>query len=51
MRHADIVTTMGYCVQIGADELAADPWANYTLSGNTSRDIDPENRVFSEENG
>ncbi len=36
MRHADIATTMGYYVDIDADEVAGDLWAKYgAAAGNT----------------
>lgn len=36
MRHADISTTMGYYVDMDADEMASDLWAKFgTEIGNT----------------
>ena len=40
MRHADIATTMGYYVDLDADEVAGDLWAKYGATGNTSGNTD-----------
>jgi hypothetical protein len=35
MRHADIATTMGYYVDLDADEVAGDLWAKFGAADNT----------------
>jgi hypothetical protein len=41
-RHADIATTMSYYVALGADEIAADLWANHGAAGNNHGNIAPK---------
>ncbi len=49
MRHADIATTMRYCVQIGADEVAAELYAKFPADGNTSGSNRPKSMPTAEQ--